>query len=93
MLDWILNPTHVIAILVILAIGTPLLMAIPHVRKLPRRQALVLVLSGPLILVMWFAYNSIMDALGLDSILAMAINGVLFVFVGFVLGLYMSRGK
>ncbi len=54
----------------------------------------LLALSGPLIVCLWWIFNTIEDALGLDSILAMLINLALFALVGIGIGalLKMSPG-
>ena len=49
--------------------------------------------GGPLVLasLMWHVYNAITDRLGLDSVLNLAVNAVLFVLVGGACGLTWAR--
>lgn len=49
--------------------------------------------GGPFVLasLMWRIYNAITDRLGLDSVLNLVVNSVLFVFVGAACGLAWAR--
>lgn len=49
--------------------------------------------GGPLVLAwaLWRSYNAITDRLGLDSVLNLVVNAVLFVFVGAVCGFIWAR--
>ena len=49
--------------------------------------------GGPLVLawLMWRGYNSITDRLGLDSVLNLVVNALLFVVVGMVCGFVWAR--
>lgn len=51
----------------------------------------LLALVGLLVYPLWLVYNSIEDALGLDSVAALLINLALFVGIGAVIGLAMRR--
>ena len=101
MLNWILVPSHVEILLGILAGLTPVCALVAGGAARPKvveampnlRVFWALAASGPLIWVLWAAYNAIMDALGLDSILAMGINAVLFLIVATAIGLWIRAGQ
>ena len=56
-----------------------------------RRKAALLCGGAALVYPLWVVYNRIEDQFGLDSVLALGINGALFVTVGVVVGLGMRR--
>jgi hypothetical protein len=43
--------------------------------------------AGPLLYLLWWVYNAIMDAYGLDNLYALILNAAIFVCVGLVLAL------
>ena len=100
MLNWILVPHHVEILLGILAGLTPVCalaawgLARPRVvAAMPNlRLFWLLAASGPLIWILWRAYNEIEDALGLDSILALGINAALFLLVAAAIAFWLRAG-
>ena len=52
----------------------------------------LLAASGPIVACMWFAFNAIEDALGLDSVPALLINLAFFAMVGVGLSAAMRFG-
>jgi len=101
MIDFLLNPQYVVYAGWVLAFLTPFAAAV--VLIFWRRQPpfltngvfWTLAASGPLLLVLWFVFNLIEDLLGLGSILALAVNLVLFCLLGLLLGavLMIARKK
>ena len=56
----------------------------------PRKDRMFWILIGaigPLVVALWFVYNSLMDHFGLDSVFALGINLVIFIAVGILIGL------
>ncbi len=83
MLNWILNPAHVLILLAAAAVLGPAGAWIWYGRhRCCERECKAAGAIGPLLLVLWFAYNSIEDAFGLDSLLAMGLNALLFLGIG-----------
>ena len=101
MLDWILVPSHIEILLGILAGLTPVCALAAWGTSKPKivaampnlRLFWLLAASGPLIWVLWRAYNAIENALGLDSILAMGINAALFLLIGTAVALWIKAGE
>ena len=82
-----------------LAVGAPILgAALGAAAGSRRRQArqlalrgLLIGLLGPLNLILWNVYNGITDRLGLDSVRNLLVNLALFLALGVVGGLIVSR--
>ena len=91
MLDWILTPQHVRIVLIALALIMPAVGWLVHRRTGKIREAKALGVSGLLMLVLWFAFNSIEDFFGLDSWLALGLNAILFLSIGLVVGLWIKQ--
>jgi uncharacterized membrane protein len=96
------DPAYIRYLGTFLAILTPVvgLLTLTY-RKRDRAQWMALPLfwllafSGPLLVCLWWVFNAIENALGLDSILAMLLNLTLFALVGIGIGalLRMSSGS
>ena len=101
MLNWILVPSHIEILLAILAGLTPVCALAAWGASKPKivaampnlRLFWLLGASGPLIWVLWRAYNTIEDALGLDSMLAIGINAGLFLRVGTAIAFWVRAGE
>jgi hypothetical protein len=101
MLNWILVPLHIEILLGILAGLTPVCAlaawsfasARVAVANSNLRVFWLLAASGPLVWILWRAYNAIEDALGLDSLLALGINAALFLLVGTAIGFWLRAGE
>ena len=101
MLNWLLVPYHVEILLAVLAGLTPVCalaawgIAKPKIiAVMPNLRVFWLLgASGPLIWVLWRAYNAIEDTLGLDSILAMGINAALFLLAGTAIAFWIKAGE
>jgi hypothetical protein len=94
-LEFILDDRHVLIALIAVAVLTPLC-GLLHGWWRARQQGrlglrllrgLAAGLLGPVILGMWFVYNSLVNRLGLDSVRNLLVNLGLFVGVGLLLGL------
>ena len=55
-------------------------------RKMDWSAGLLLSAVGPLFLGLWFFYNAVMDYFGLDSVLALILNLIVFLLVGLAVG-------
>jgi len=90
----ILDAQQVSRLFVVLALILPPLCALGGFFYGRRRQPIrnwalygfLIGLLGPLNLAMWHVYNGITDALGLDTVRNLAVNVVLFVLVGTLIG-------
>jgi uncharacterized membrane protein len=101
MIHFLQEPAYIRYAGVFLAILTPVvgLLTLSY-RRQDRAQWMalplfwLLALSGPLLVCLWWIFNAIENALGLDSILAMLVNLALFALVGIGIGalLRMSPG-
>ena len=93
--DWLIQREHVQLLLAVFAavwvVGVYLLYGrSQNQSKKPARQKnfwLLLGALGPLALALWFVYNAIMDAFGLDSVRALIINLAIFLVVGVCVGM------
>jgi len=89
MLEFLLSPKLVSLLGWILFFGTPLGAAVAWAVWRVRRGDLtgnalfwIIGLSGPLLSVLWRVFNSIEDYFGLDSLIALLLNLVLFAAIG-----------
>jgi len=95
MTRYLLNPSTINWLGLAFAILTPVVGIATLVLARQRRSWLqslplfwILTATGPLILVLWFVYNAIEDALGLDSVFALLTNLCLFSLIGLGLGAF-----
>jgi hypothetical protein len=99
MTDLLLDPKTLVWAAWALGLGAPVAVLLGFLACLPRSAPWFktglfwgLVVSGPLLSGLWFVFNSIEEAFGLDSIVALSINLALFCLAGLVLGFVMRRG-
>ena len=95
--DWLIERGHVQGILIVAAalwvVGVFVYGRVRRGRGQPAAQPFLLLLGclGPLALGLWFVYNTVMDRLGLDSLLGLGVNLVLFLATGLLVGLLFRR--
>ena len=89
MVDLVLDPRNVARAGWFLALVPPVAaMAVLALHEPCRRRLLhsalfwIAVGAGPLIVALWFMFNAVEDFFGLDSVLALTLNLVLFCLVG-----------
>lgn len=95
MLRFLLDERHVLALLAALAVLTPLIAWVGAALMKQskwlyhhRRWYLTVTLSGPLLFLLWFVFNGIENAFGLDSVIALLLNVLLFCLTGIGISYY-----
>lgn len=96
---YVTNEQHILMLLRILAIMTPLLglaggyicSRITHEKRYFISWGIIYGLSGPCILLLWHLYNAITEYLGLDTVKNLVVNIALFVILGIGIGLILSK--
>lgn len=99
MVQFLQTSTFISAISWFLAIATPLIAILSLKVYAKKRTQMrnhplfwVLAASGPALFILWLIFNAIENALGLDSILAMLLNLLLFCVVGCGVGAWVRFG-
>lgn len=85
--------------MILIAVATPALVVLATVlarigtiTPLRRSRLIILFFAGPANLVLWFAFNGYLDRVGHRSIFGLALAAVIFIGLGFGLGIFGARG-
>lgn len=85
--------------MILIAFATPALVVLATVltrigtiRPLRRSRLALLFFAGPANLILWFVFNGYLDRVGHRSIFGLAFAAVIFIALGFGLGIFGARG-